>query len=468
MGGIFSGAFRWVAWNAATLALILAILVGWAWLGGELKRTDDLRRDREARVAERERLSREVQELAREADSRAKRVLAGARSAEKVLAGKRAERDALKARHFLAGNVPLSEAWQRIQLLEQEIKLLEGVAAAEAKAAEKLAQGANATLAYSQHKLGEVSRTLAGIDDDIGKSFVGRTAHVVREQFPTALAIFAAILLLPFAIDLFLYFVVAPLATRRPPIRLLPELSGSVTGIAGAEGRASGVSVPVVLGEHEELLIQPDYLQSTAVGARKNTKWLLNAAIPFSSLLSGMYLLTRVGPAGQEPVVVSATGDSHSEVGIIELGEDAAFVCQPRGLAGVIQDPRRPIRITRHWRLGTLQSWLTLQLRFLVFHGPGRLILKGGRGIRVEAPGSGRLINQAATLGFSANLAYATTRCETFMSYWRGKEDLFNDLFTGENGVYAYEEVPDPQRTAGIAGRGLRGIADTILKLFGV
>lgn len=468
MGGILSGTFRWLAWNVATLVLILAILVGWAWLGGELKRTDDLHRDRVAQLAERERLAREVQELTREADARARRVLAAARSSEKVLAAKRAERDALRAKHPLARNVPLSEAWQRIQLLEKEVEILEGIVAAEARAAEKMAQGANATLAYSQQKLTDVSRSLAGIDDDIGKSFVGRTAGVVREQLPVALAIFAGILLLPIAIDLFLYFVVAPLATRRPPIRLLPEASGNVASIAGVDGRTSGVSVPTVLGEHEELLIQSEYLQSTAVGARKNTKWLLNGAIPLSSLLSGMYLLTRVGPSGQEPVVVSATQDAHSEVGIIDLAEGAAFVCQPRSLAGVIQDSRRPIRITRHWRLGTLQSWLTLQLRFLVFHGPGKLILKGGRGIRVEAPGGGRLINQAATLGFSANLAYATTRCETFISYWRGKEDLFNDLFTGENGIYVYEEVPDPQRTAGIGGRGLRGFADTILKLFGV
>ena len=105
----------------------------------------------------------------------------------------------------------------------------------------------------------------------------------------------------------------------------------------------------------------------------------------------------------------------------------------------------------------------------IVFHGTFYVTqaLKGRRGIRIEPAGAGRLINQAATLGFSANLAYATTRCETFLSYLRGKEELFNDLFTGD-GVYAYEEVPDPQRTGAGAGRALQGFADTILKLFGV
>ncbi len=141
------------------------------------------------------------------------------------------------------------------------------------------------------------------------------------------------------------------------------------------------------------------------------------------------------------------------------------FVCRPRALVGVIQDPGKPIRITRHWRFG-LQAWLTLQLRFLAFHGPAQLILGGCRGIRIERAGAGRLINQAATLGFSGQVAYGNARCETFLSYLTGKEELFNDLFTGDSGVYAYEETP-AGRAAGIGGP-LHGATDAILKAFGV
>jgi hypothetical protein len=230
----------------------------------------------------------------------------------------------------------------------------------------------------------------------------------------------------------------------------------------------SAVSQAIVLKENEELLIQPEYLQSTSRKAKKTTKWLLNAKIPFTSLASGMFMLTRVGPTDAEPVVISATNKNPLiEVGIVELSDGAAFVCQPRSLAGVVQDLRNPIHITRHWRLGSLQSWLTLQLRYLVFHGPGQLVMKGCRGIRIESAGKGRVINQAATLGFSANLDYANTRCETFVSYWSGKEDLFNDLFTGESGVYVYEEMPDLNHASGV-GRYLEGMTDAFLKVFGV
>jgi hypothetical protein len=164
-------------------------------------------------------------------------------------------------------------------------------------------------------------------------------------------------------------------------------------------------------------------------------------------------------------VVVSSTNDPLSELGILDLAERAAFVIRPRALAGVIQERAKPIRITRHWRFG-LQAWLTLQLRFLAFHGPGQLIVKGCRGICVEPAGAGRLINQAATLGFSADISYGNTRCETFISYWRGKEELFNDLFKGDSGVYVYEETPS-KRASGI-GRPLEGFTDALLKAFGV
>jgi hypothetical protein len=98
------------------------------------------------------------------------------------------------------------------------------------------------------------------------------------------------------------------------------------------------------------------------------------------------------------------------------------------------------------------------------------LILKGCRGVRAERPepGEPRLINQAATIGFSANLDYKNTRCETFVSYLRGKEDLFNDLFSGGPGWFVYEEMPAAGRRTGITGRGLEGVIDAFLKAFGI
>ena len=474
MSKFLSGIFKWLIRQAATLLLILAVLLGGAWFNGELKKAGELGSDRAVLVAQTDALLKRIEELKRNAEERSKKVESVIRNLESILDRTRAERQELWDKHPWARKNPLSDVSTKIMAFDMEIVVYQEAVNRVPRVRESAEKELKVLVIQKERAIEQINRQIAGVDEKLNKAFVARLATVIYQELPTALGVLAGILLLPIGLKVFFYFIVAPWVTNRPPLRLLPSASGSILspsmeGTAGNDrGKMSAVSQPIVLGENQELLIQPEYLQSTSLQAGKKTRWLLNAGIPFTSLLSGMYMLTRVSPAGSEPVVISATKDPLSEVGIIDLAEGAAFVCQPRSLAGVIQDRENPIRITRHWRLGSLQSWLTLQLRFLVFHGPGQLVMKGCRGIRIESAGMGRLINQAATLGFSANLDYANTRCETFVSYWTGKEDLFNDLFTGESGVYVYEEMPDLKRATGITGRGLEGFTDAMLKVFGV
>lgn len=294
----------------------------------------------------------------------------------------------------------------------------------------------------------------------------------VLAWLPLALVILVGALAMPLVLKTFFYFVLAPLASRLPPVRILAEAGGDEGGDVLAKPEPSSVSTAIDVGAGEELLVQADFLQSSSRTASHRTQWFLNARLPFASLASGMFALTRIRPEGATAtrVVVSSQQDPLGEVGVVTLPEGSAIVLQPRALAGVVKPVAEPLRISRHWRLGSLHAWLTLQLRYLVFHGPCRLVLKGCRGVRAEAPqpGQPRLVNQAATLGFSAGLGYQTTRCETFIAYLRGKEDLFNDLFSGGPGWYFYEERPADSRRAGLTGRGLQGLVDAGLKAFGI
>ena len=474
MSELFSGIAKWLLRQSVTLLLILAVLLGGAWIKGELKKAGELERDRAVLVARTHALLKGAEELRRNAEERSRKADFVIPNLGSILDRTRAARQKLWDEHPWARKNPLSDVAFEIKALDMEIVICQEAVNRATRGKESAEQELKVVLMQKERAIEQINRQIAGVDEKLNKAFVSRFATVIYQELPIAVGVLAGIILLPIGIKVFFYFVVAPWATNRPPIRVLPSASGSIVSAsvegtaANARGKMSAVSQSIVLGENQELLIQPEYLQSTSLQARKKTRWLLNASFPFASLLSGMFMLTRVSPAGSEPVVISATKDPLSELGIIDLAEGAAFVCQPRSLAGVIQDRRNPIRITRHWRMGSLQSWLTLQLRFLVFHGPGQLVMKGCRGIRIESAGRGRLINQAATLGFSADLDYANTRCETFVSYWTGKEDLFNDLFTGESGVYVYEEMPDLKRTRGITGRGLEGFTDAILKIFGV
>jgi hypothetical protein len=88
--------------------------------------------------------------------------------------------------------------------------------------------------------------------------------------------------------------------------------------------------------------------------------------------------------------------------------------------------------------------------------------------VRQENAGPGRSIDQNQTIGFSAHLAYAPRRSETFGAYLLGVNGLFNDSFAGGDGILVYEEMPYSGRRGGLTGRGLQGVTDVLLKFFGI
>ena len=286
----------------------------------------------------------------------------------------------------------------------------------------------------------------------------------VLEMLPTALLILAGVIFAPLLAKGFLYFAVAPLASRRAPIRLLAGERGE----AAIEGAASAVSQRVAVDRHRELLLVPEAVQSTPHHAAKRTQWLLSWRMPLSSVASGMVALLRIRSAEPDFVLASATRDPLAEIALVAVADGSAMVLRPRALRGVVQPLGRPMRITRHWRLAHLSAWLTLQFRYLVFHGPCTLIVQGTRGVRLEAAGPGRGVNQAATIGFSAGLDYAVRRSEAFGAYLIGRQELFNDSFASAGGWYLYEEMPREGEARGLWGRGLRGLGDAFLKVFGL
>lgn len=397
-----------------------------------------------------------------------------------------AQRQALLRAHPLQCRLPL-ESPQRTaceDLRQQQAALLAANQRAAADYAAQKARLAAATpapaplgafephIAPLQALAAPLQARLAQLLAERGQHWLGRLAGPVQQVLPLALWILLGVVLTPLAVKAVLYFGVAPLAQRCAPVRLLPRSLGAV----GLDSGPSGVSCVVRLQAGQELLVHPEFLQSTAVQGDKDTCWLFSRQYPFTSLAAGLVALTRVRAAAPADYVVSATQDPHSEMAVLHLPEGAALVMQPHNLVGVLQRRGAPVRITSHWRLGSLHAWLTLQLRYLVFHGPAQLIVQGCRGVRVEQARRGRSIQQAATIGFTPNLAYTTRRSDTFGAYLLGKQGLFNDHFAaaegaedgGGQGFYVYEEMPHTQVRGGRARRGLEGVLDSVLKVFGI
>lgn len=381
--------------------------------------------------------------------------------------------------HPIAAHVPGAWPYQRLQVLAAELPELQKRTSDAQVRIDSLAF----TVGLTERKLTDargtflsghagVEKAMAAIDariEQLGQEGGEGFWSSVRSQLLLAAGVLASIILAPVGIKAFLYFVVAPWASRQKPIRVLPDTGAPLDKPDQAVRiAASGVSLSILLEQDEELLVHSDYVQSTSVASDKTTAWVLSRKFILTSLAAGMYALTRILPYRSEPIVVSSSQDASVEVALIEVPVGSAIVFHPHYLVGVVQKRDKPIRITSHWRLGHLHSWLTLQLRYLVFHGAASLIVKGCRGVRVESAGSGRLVNQAATLGFSVNLQYSVTRCETFVSYWRGEQELFNDRFAGDSGFYIYEEMPTRTGTSGITGRGMEGLTDSALKVFGI
>lgn len=303
----------------------------------------------------------------------------------------------------------------------------------------------------------DLDKRLSGYSPDVE----GQTIYAL---FMRALLVFLIILATPFLIRVIFYYAIAPFAQSRASIRILAP-SKVTAPIPLAEN--SRVSIAVTLGPAEELLVRQDYLQTSSLSAKKETRWLLDYGHVLSSIASGLTFLTQVR-GDQETTTVSAVRDPFAELTEIVLATGAACVLHPRALVAVIQPIGQTLRISSHWRLLSLNAWLTLQFRYLVFHGPCRLIIKGGRGIRVEHAISGRIFGQDQLVGFSADLAYSVTRTETFWPYFFGRQQLFRDKVEQGSGVLIIEEAPLSSRQGTGVKRGLEGAFDASLKAFGI
>lgn len=303
--------------------------------------------------------------------------------------------------------------------------------------------------------------------------WANRAWRAVKPVLGWAAWVMLLILAVPPAVKALWYFAVAPLASGLRPIRIGRPGDGGGISWAGerlaGEGPRTGsaVSWRLRLRPGEELLVRPEYLQSSVVGAQADSQLLLSPSLPFGSLATGLVGLTRIRPDRETSATLSASRDPIDEIGILEIPEGSAVVFRPRNLVGIVRDRGRPLRLERVWRMGCLMSWLTLRLRHLVFHGPCALVVKGARGVALE-PAGGRRVADAATISWSAGLEYSVTRSETFLAYLTGKQSLFHDRFEGSSGEVVYEEMPRARGKSGLFGRGLEGLGDGLLKIAGL
>jgi hypothetical protein len=268
-----------------------------------------------------------------------------------------------------------------------------------------------------------------------------------------------------------LYWWVAPWISRGRPVRLAAEL-GAWPGVG-----TSGASLDLPLGPGERLWVKERFLQASDEGLARRTRYVLDWRIPATCAATGLVELIELrraaGEGGELRVTLSRHGDPHTELALVTLPEGARLVLRPSFLAGVVLGEGTRLPLRRRWQFLRWQAWVTLQFRFFEFAGPCRLVLAGSRGIRVERlerRGDGsipaRRTNQDATIGFTPNLDYRPVRAETFWSYHRRQNPLFDDLFSGE-GIFLCQQV-SMEGEAGRARRFWAGLRGVVLRAFGL
>lgn len=269
---------------------------------------------------------------------------------------------------------------------------------------------------------------------------------------------------------LMMFYGFAVFAGRGRPIRFA-ESAAALPQVG-----ESHVSIEASLRAGDVLRIKEKYLQASDEGVGKKTRFVLDWKIPFTSLACGLVELVELGGRegpGEYRVTLSNADDPHVELALVEVPEGASLILRPSFLAGVIQRHNVPLQIRRRWQIFRWQAWISGQFRFFEFVGPCRLIVAGSRGVRAEVlaeregiASPARRTNQDATIGFTPNLDYRPVRAETFWSYYRGMNPLFDDLFAGR-GLFILQETAT-EGAAAKAGRFWSGVWNGVLKVFGL
>lgn len=253
-----------------------------------------------------------------------------------------------------------------------------------------------------------------------------------------------SLLLAPIVGKCLLYYLWAPLvAAGRPVIIKTPSQ-------APIRVSPTAVAQEIVLQPGQSATIQHRFYQASDEDLRKRTKFLFSWRYPFSSLACGLFLLTRVTNETREQarrLTLSSQDEAEVEMAVVEIPTGGSLICRPSFISAVIEGEGKEPVVRSHWRFFSLHSWITLQFRYFEFRGPVKLVLWAYRGVRAERlteenviQANERRTNQLATIGFTPSLRYRSRRSETFISYLRKQNPLFDDLFSG-HGVFLCQQI---------------------------
>ncbi len=274
-------------------------------------------------------------------------------------------------------------------------------------------------------------------------------------------AVAALVLAGPMVWKAFWYYVLAAIASHRPPAQI---------GRADAPGRLvereRGKTLEVEVTPLHALIARMDWVQQYAPGLSKRTRFLFDWRSPFTSYAAGLAemteLHTRAGGTS-ERVLLNAGDDPNAYLIALELEQHPGLVLRPGSVVAV----SGPIQLRPRWHINSLHHWIAGRVRHILFCGTGVVYVSGLGGVDLCATDAPLVIEEALVLGYDSRAAFAAVRTETFWPYFREKTSLFDYRFEGGHAAVRQTTAPAAHRGGNPFIRTLDAVLNGIGKLLG-
>lgn len=301
---------------------------------------------------------------------------------------------------------------------------------------------------------------LARVEGQVDTAWTALLAAARRTSWQV-LGVAALVVFGPPAWKAFWYYVLAALASARPPARLLPAASPGQL-----RPSAAGKSLTVRVTPARPLLARMDWVQQYAPGLAKRTRFLLEWRSPFTSFAAGLAELTELHartPEQAGTVGLASGADPHAYLLALELENHPGVVLKPGAVVAVAG----AITLRPRWHLKSLHPWIAGRVRHILFGGTGTVYVAGHGGVEPCGDPDPVVLEEALVLGYDARAAFATVRTETFWPYLRGRTSLFDYRFEGGHWVIRQTSAPERTRQGNPFVRTVDAVLNGLGRLLG-
>ena len=231
----------------------------------------------------------------------------------------------------------------------------------------------------------------------------------------------------------FMYYVVAALVEKCPPIRIRTRDAEDAPRPTFHRA-ARSITFTIPEGRKFYLRAQGGDWGKERRDLVCRTKFMWRWGAPLVSVAADLVelLAYRNDPAAKTPGQIKLTSPKDDEVYIqqIELNGGPGLVLTPRHVIGLTDD----VEVRTVWSF-RLHNLISMRLRHIVFFGTGTIFIIGGRGIDVQQiePGSTAIhkIEDGVLIGYVPGAAYSLCRTQTFWAYFRGMTSLLDYKLCG-------------------------------------